>query len=348
MPFELRRSSPSDYDAIVELCCAAMDVTPAAPFLRRAHMAWKCWDEHPWWEGSRGYLLERDGRTAAHAVAWPVYLRRDGETLPALSLIDWAASEHFPGSGLILVKRLLKEVPRVFNVGGSDDTNVVLPRFGFEKTNEHHLLAKPLRPWRQMVTNPRRDWKLPLRFVRSSLWSRSGLSSPPAGWTAEPVADPAAAPAAWWAARAAPRTQMLRDAAWYRYVLASPAVPFELYDLRRGGETRGFFCLSRCPGQARLADYRLLGEETAEDWDALAALALEKARREPASAELTAWTSHDPLVAALERHGFRLLRSDAVRCSPAELEVAAGHPYLFTGLDSDFAFLHGEDIAYAT
>lgn len=347
MAFELRRTTPDDYEAVVELCCAAMDATPEAPFLGRAQMAWKCWQEHPWWEGSRGYLIEKDGAVAAHGCAWPVFVRRNGETLPGFNVIDWAALDRFPGAGVILIKRLMGELPRMYNIGGTEDTTAVLPRMGFQTINRHHLAARPLRPVRQALTHPRRDWRLPARFLRNLVWSRSGSWRPPAGWEAVPVADPTTAPEQWWT-DAVSGTRCLRTADWYRYILSSPEPRFELYDLRRRGETRGFFCLSRCPGQARVADYRILGEAATEDWLALAALAIGSARRDASSAEITAWTSDEPFLAALERAGFRKLRSEPVRCNREEFQTSGGEPYFFTGLDSDFAYLHLAGIDYAS
>lgn len=347
MGFELRRTTPDDYPAIVELCCAAMATSPDAPFLERAHMQWKCWDPHPWWEGSRGYAIEKDGAIAAFGCAWPVFLRRNGETLPGFNIIDWAGASRFPGAGIVLIKRLMKQVPRMYNIGGSEDTTAVLPSIGFETINQHYLAARPLRPLRQALTHPRRNWKLPARFLRNLVWSRSGTARPPFGWEAVPVVDPASAPAEWWA-DAASGTHCLRTAEWYRYILSSPRTRFELYDLRRRGETRGFFCLARCPGQARVADYRTLNEGSREDWEALAALAVERARDDRDSAEITAWTSDEPLLAALEQAGFRKLRSDPVRCNREEFRASGGEPYSFTSLDSDFAYLHVAGYDYAT
>ncbi len=340
MPFELRRTSPDDYEAIVELCAAAMGVGPDAPFLDRDQVAWKCWQEHPWWDGSRGYVIERDGEIAAHGCAWPVFVRRDGKTLPGFNLIDWAALDRFPGAGLILVKKLLRQVPRMYNIGGAEDTVAVLPRLGFQQIHEHCLAAKPLRPLVQAKTHPRRNWKLPARLARNLLWARSGASQPERGWRATRVDDPAAAPQRWWA-DPAPGPRALRSASWYRYILASPLTPFELYDASRGGESRGYFCLARCPGQARIADYGLLDEPSEADWNALAALALERALDDPRSAELTAWTSDGALLDALERAGFRRIRTDPVRCNREEYEASGGAPCSFTALDSDFAYLHG-------
>lgn len=347
MGFELRQTTPDDYQAIVDLCCAAMGATPDAPFLERAHMAWKCWDDHPWWEGARGYAIEKDGAMAAFGCAWPVFLRRGGETLPGFNLIDWAALDRFPGAGLILVKRLLREVPRMYTIGGTEDTTAVLPRMGFETINQHHLAAKPLRPLRQALTHQRRNWKLPVRLLRNLAWSRRGAGDAAAGWDAVPIADPGTAPQAWWVD---PKdgTQCLRTADWYRYILSSPGPSFELYDLRRDGESQGFFCLSRCPGQTRIADYRIVGRPSDESWLALAALATEQARRSPDAAEITAWTSHEAFLSALEAVGFRKQRTDPVRCNKEEYRASAGEPCFFTGLDSDFAYLHSAGFDYAT
>ena len=347
MPFTLRPTTPRDYEAVVALCRTAMRAPADAPFLERRHMEWKCWREHPWTEGSRGYVVEKDGELAAHGCAWPVFVRRGGQTLPGFNLIDWAASDRFPGAGLILLQRLLRETPRMYNIGGTDDTTAVLPRLGFHETNEHHLLAKPLRPLRQALTHPRRDWKLPARALRNVGWSLSGDGSVPAGWDAVRVEDVGRAPEAWWIADP-PNGAGLRSPDWYRYILSSPLVPFELYDLRCGGDSRGFFCLSRCPGQARLADYRLLDPAHDAAWQALAALTRLRALDDAASAELTAWTSDEPLRRALLRAGFHALRSDPVRCNREEYAATGGAPYLFTGLDSDFAFLHAARPDYAS
>ncbi len=347
MGFELRRTTPDDYEAVVELCRAAMDAPADAPFLGREQMAWKCWQDHPWWEGSRGYVIEKDGEMAAHGCAWPVFVRGGDETLPGFNIIDWAALDRFPGAGVILIKRLMRQVPRMYNIGGTEDTTAVLPHIGFQTINQHHLAARPLRPLRQALTHPRRDWKLPARFLRNLAWSRSGAWRPAPGWEAVRVDDPALAPEQWWE-DAAGGAHCLRTAEWYRYILSAPEPRFELYDLRRRGETRGYVCLSRCPGQARIADYRLVGEPGGEDWLALAALAIDCARRDSASAEITAWTSDEPFLAALERAGFRTLRSDPVRCNREEHKASGGAPYFFTGLDSDFAYLHPAGVDYAS
>jgi hypothetical protein len=348
MSLTLRRTQPSDREAILDLFRESLQPTAGSPLLDPAVLEWKYWTPHPLWSGSRGFVMEKDGELAAHAAAWPVSLARGAAIVHGLHLIDWAARKGYPGAGVALLNRIVGETGCVFNIGGSEDTNAILPRLGFRNANDSHLSAKPLRPWRQAWTHQRRNLKLPLRLLRNFAWNLSGTVALPAGWEAAPVPDPGAAPPPWWEAAAGPGIRPLRTAEWYRYILASPAARFELFDLRRQGVSQGYFCLAHCSGQARLADYRLSGEPSPDAWTALAAATVQQAKRNPSSAEMTVWTSDRPLLAELERAGFRTLRTDAIRCNRTEFEAALGEPYLFTALDSDFAFLAGPGPDYVT
>ncbi len=149
------------------------------------HMEWKYWREISDWPGSRGYVLETEGRIIAHGAAWPSAISA-GDRIPCFGLIDWAADPGAVGAGVELMKRMARLVPVVQVVGGGDMTRKMLGPMGFRPRNEVRVFVCPLRPVRQLLTSDR-NWKSLVRLIRNSIWSGAASKQPSPGWTAREI-----------------------------------------------------------------------------------------------------------------------------------------------------------------
>ena len=130
-----------------------------------------------------------------------------------------------------------------------------------------------------------------------------------------------------------------RNESLFRYLLACPIVPIELYSWERWPYKRGYFALARAPGQARLVDLWNSSDDP-DDWRALVQCAVHQARLQPGAAEIIAWASDPLLCGVLRQCGFH-----AGATLPIQLLGRAGTNLPQSGLrvqmiDNDAAYLH--------
>lgn len=268
MKSTFRPTSPDDYQRIKPFLSSAFQGSPDEPFLTRAHMEWKYWDPRPGWDGSRSYVLERDAQILAHGCAWPVLFQSSAGSIRALHLIDWAAGRTAIGSGAVLLDKMASLVDCIISVGGSEITKRVLPRLGFSPVGEFRLFARPLRPFRQVTSHQRKDWKLPVRLARNLIWSRS--ADIPAGWQSR-LTEPQHIDS--WPHLQDGALYPVHSPEFYDYVLRCPTAKCRLFSVQREKRPEGYFCLSFVPGQARIAEMWMNSDDPAV-WAAGYALAV--------------------------------------------------------------------------
>jgi hypothetical protein len=136
-----------------------------------------------------GYLALRDGECLAMECAFRRPYRTGERTLDVLEVFDWYTLPELRGSGLGMrvMQALMREPHPLMLVGGSADTQALLPRLG----------------WRHVATSSR--WVLALGVERTREALQRRLRIPPA---AAPLARAAA-----WAAVHRPGVQPRRRAA---------------------------------------------------------------------------------------------------------------------------------------
>jgi hypothetical protein len=310
-------------------------------------MQWKYWEPHPNWTGPRSYgLVDDSGNLLAYACAWPFSLRTTGATLPGVHPIDWVASPQARGAGARLLRQLraLREI--CCCIGGTDIAQVIVHQSGFKSATTMRMLARPLRPVRQFLTDERRNWKLPARLLRNAAWVMRGAPPVPAEWAAEPVL-PVEMPDCVLPSAAQDLAVAPRSPALFEYMLKCPTARYQLWLVRHGGEPCGYFLLSFVPGQTRVADAWSTSRE-AESWRALYALAIQAALKDGSTAEIMTGSTLAEACQGALACGFRPYREWAAMLYDPNKQLASIKHIHLQMMDNDSSFLHNNRIEYAT
>jgi hypothetical protein len=345
--------------ATVRLCPATHDDAPAlSAFLQRAfglpstaafldprHITWKYWCAREDWPGPRSFMARGPAGIVAHVAAWPVRIRLPDRELQAAHLIDWASDPTYPGAGTWLLRQVRAKTAMLIATGGTEITRRTLPVLGFRPFGEICCFARPLRPFGQAWTTTPKTWRLPARAMRNSVWRLFPSLSPPPGWSAAPI-EPGEIDDAVWPAASEQTAVGVRDAAFYRYVLASPATRHALFGLKRRGALVGFFCLAYARHVARIADLWVTSPAV-DDWRDAFRTASAEAARSTDMYEVTAWTSTAPGREALARAGFRL-RDCSTLSVYGGLQALGRRRLHIQMLDCDASFLGADDVSYLT
>jgi len=249
MKLSLRPTTIDDLGEVREFLKQAFDIGEDEPFLDPVLMRWKYWDLRGDWDWPRAYVLEQDGLIVAHAGVYP--LSFNGAAVRGVQLIDWASSKLVPGAGRALLKRLSGMFDFVYAIGGNATTRKILPALGFEEYTKVWNYARPLRPLRQIVSHPNRDWKLGVRLARNTLWSASkaGGNRVPPGWKVSRI-EPGAILGDLYKGRMGEDYFSPRPPAFFEYILCCPALPIHLYGIEDERGLRGHFAMGVMRGQA--------------------------------------------------------------------------------------------------
>jgi hypothetical protein len=344
---EFRAAGATDQSEVVRFLGTVFGGASASVSFRADVFAWKYFQPHPDWPGTRSFIAIRGGRIVAHAGVWPVQLKRQNAAVRAVHLIDWAADPAAPGVGVLLLRKLAGMADVLIAIGGSDDTRQILPKLGFRQVGTLTWFARVVRPWLQARSSPRFSSRTPARLLRNVAWAATSARSSPEHWRAEPIAT-------------FPRTLQpildrlnppvptsIRSVDALNYFLACPAAGFSGFLLHQESKLHGYFLLSRIGHQARVVDLWLESPDVV-DWTAASAVAAAEVARDPAICEIAASASVDPAAAAWRRAGFRSRRFDPVFVYDPERLIAPSLP-LGVGLtDNDFCFLTDPERPYLT
>lgn len=299
-------------------------------------MNWKYWEPWEAWDGSRSYVLEREGAIIAHGGVWPVELPVGGDLVPGFGLIDWAADPASAGAGMSLTSRMFRLADVVCVIGGSEDALRLRAAMGFRPRNRIEVMARPLRPLRQILGEKAWNWKTPARLTRNMAWSMTPAGSCDQRWTA-PEIKPAAA-------------QEVIDRGSLRLIerlLECPAVQSSLRVVSNDGRPVGWYLLAFALGQARIAGCGL-ASATAAEWMQLYRLALEEARRNRDTNEVVTFASTAAQREALEACGFHVRRAYDVQVYDPRGRIPADAQIEFQMIHGDAAFLNEGRPAYLT
>lgn len=253
-------------------------------------LRWKCFAQHPFWEGSRGYALRSKGNVAAFGCVVPCRFKTESGSVAGCNVIDWAASKTVPGAGVMLYRHIQGLTGVMINIGGTEGARRVLPTIGFTARGELHHYTRVLRPWHHLRQSGRMDWKTPLRLARDVLAARSPVK------VRRMDADPAA-------------TQPVvcaRTPELLAYVLGCPAAMVEEHAF-----DGGVFLLSRVGKQCRIADLWMQSSRP-HDWAAAYTAAAAAASTDPNTTEVTIGASHPLQIEALRQAGYRQAHAEPV------------------------------------
>jgi hypothetical protein len=340
-----RPAAESDAPALSTFLQQVFRLPTATTFFDERHIQWKYWSERPDWSGSRSFTARHDDAIVAHVATWPVRLRLPDRVVPAVHLIDWASDPKYPGAGIWLLRQVRAKTRLLIATGGTEITRRTLPVLGFRPFGDVCCFARPLRPLGQALTTAGNVWRLPGRFVRNSVWRLSPALSAPDGWSAAPIAPDDIAESVW--PQPFQSTSVgVRDAALYRYFLASPSIRHALFALKRRGEPVGYFCIAYARHVARIADFWVTSTAV-DDWSAGFRTAAAVAAREKDMYEVSAWASSALGKEALPRAGFRL-RDCSMLSQSGDAAPLHGRELHIQMLDSDASFLAGDEVCYLT
>src|SRR5208282_2263173 len=152
----LRAAEASDLPALAKFLVRAYKSEPLDSYFDPRLLEWKYLCPRPGWDGSRSFVLEKDGKIVAHGGVCPITFRLPtGGAVGSLTIMDWAADPAIPGVGVMLYRKLMPMAPTSFVIGGAAVTREILPRIGFRSVGEALTYAAWLRPWREFRTRPR-------------------------------------------------------------------------------------------------------------------------------------------------------------------------------------------------
>jgi hypothetical protein len=304
------------------------------------HFEWKYWRERGDWPGPRSFVLTRGAEILAHAAIIPGACRSGEQRVKTLHIIDWAARPTATGAGVRLMKYLGQTTDALLSVGGSAQTLQLLPHIGFLPMGAATCYVRPLHPLRILGPSTHPPAMLLPRLARGMLWKLRAPSGGTDGWQARHVESSELSRLT--SVLPAPVRGMSvfeRGEDLFRYVLACPIAPMDLYVLERADRAHGYFLLSFALRQARLADCWMDSDDPA-DWRALIQCAVLKASQHPRAAELTAWASDEFLSERLDECGFHARGNLAVQMlAPRNPELAAT-TLRVQMLDNDAAYRH--------
>ncbi len=307
MKLQLRAVPESGCERVATFLRRVFDSPPDAVYLQPAQLHWKYWQPRQDWPESRSYVYETEaGDIAAHACIWPFALKTVRGMHAGTHPIDWAADASVPGAGALLLREIRTMRDLSCCIGGTEVAQKVIAKSGFANIAHMRHFVRPLRPWRNMLTHPRRGWKLPARFARNLAWTLDGKAAIPAGWSCTRV-EPEKIPDSLLPAPEPGLAVANRSIALFRYMLSCPAAPHQMWMASYREVPQGYFMLSFTPGQARLADAWVI-PQSPESWRAIFALASDAAREDASAAEILIATSLKEAAMGAEAAGFRPCR----------------------------------------
>ena len=340
-----RATTVDDLDAIRAFLGEIFEAGPGAPFLSPGILKWKYWESRGDWDGPRGYVLEQDGKIAAHAGLWPIAADSASGNLFGAQLIDWGASRKSSGAGISLLMKLTHKFDFMIGIGGTDATRKILPAFGFEKRKEMWRGARAIRPLGHALTHPQRNWKLPLRFLRNTFLASRPSHNPFKQWEAKEISPHQIAPEVY---SAAPATGFApRPPSFFEYLLRCPDVPFQLYGISERGVAKGHFLIGVLRGQARIAGIWLV-EPSAGAAAAAYCLATQAARAIPSANEIVAAGCDLPSLEGATMAGLRIVKGPDVNVLDEKKRLSLPADFQVQLCDDDAAFLDIGKSSYVT
>ena len=322
----------------------ATESTPAS--VEPKYVYWKYFQVRECWSGSRSYVLDRQNSIRAHGAVHPGTLLWNGKCYRTIHIIDWAADPNVPGAGVSLLDRMTRMVDITYAIGGSAATKALVPEFGFKPMNELWVCARPLRPFRQILTHQVRNIKLIPRFIRNTAWSLIPALRPDENWVALPAKPEDIAPELW-PTDSSGLGVIQRGSSFFQYFLTCDNVAFELYQIYKHGLAVGYFCLVWVPGQVRIADL-WMPSMAQEDLVAAYRLATLTAFERGDASEIVAASSTPVGQQSLLRSGFRVRSREPIMVYPRERFGGRPVTLHLQMIDNDAAHMHGEAPCYLT
>jgi hypothetical protein len=337
----IRATQSNDLPALAEFLVRVYQFDSSDYHADPQFLEWKYLYPRDNWQGSRSYVLEKNGQTIAHCGICPVIFHLpDGTTVNSLTLTDWAADRAVPGAGVMLYRKIMAMAPTAFVIGGGSVTRLIVPRIGFRPAGEALTYAAWLRPWREFRTRPSTARSL-FRLLHGVTHPTRDRGPADEGWEFFPVDqfDDSLAPIlrdtrlTW--------TFCERTVAGLNYVLKCPCLKMQGYLLRCQGQLMGYFIIGTGTGnanwEARLLDLMVNSAE-ADDWSSGCATVTKAALLDPEVSRIRALATFPILAQALTWNGYwRQYQEPIVIHDPTNV-LDHAFPVSFQLIDGDSGF----------
>ena len=296
---------PSEQTALAELLKSTFPASREVNSFLPDVLCWKYFSPHPDWTAPRSYVVKKDEVIVGHGGIWPLRFAGANAELNVIHLIDWAASRTATGVGVLLLRKLADVADLLLTIGGSEETQRILPRLGYQQSGELKMQVKVVRPWLQFRRASEPGWKAPVRLLRNTVWSLPSLPPALKGWRVSRIPRFDSSVESLLNRPNRETFTSLRTVVGLNHILSCPAATFAAFLVFEGNQLRGYFVLSEVAGQTRIADLRL-GAEDPESWRAACILAARAAAEIPETCEIVAGFSMTPVQEAFAQTGFRL------------------------------------------
>jgi hypothetical protein len=321
------------------LFCAVFGADVPPEFLKPAFLNWKFFRSRPGWEGSRSFIVQREGSILAHACVWPTAFHTPAKTVSSCHLLDWVASPDAPGAGITLYRELMDLSETTIVIGGSPQAQRLLPKLDFRPYGSLRYFSRVIRPLRQFCARPKQSVRREvLRFARNTVWTLPSLKRAGTGW----VAIQEARAGGWLddlvsSCKFAAFSSGARSSALVNYLLDCPAARGSLYAVTRKNQPCGYFLLNEVHGQTRVIDLFVRSTDP-EAWEAASTLALGVAAGLPGTCEVVTASAMEWLDDVFRRCGMREREARPVLLYDSRGLLAGAPPLHIQMIDSD-AFL---------
>ena len=328
-----RLTTASDLPALAKFLTGIFRLDAASSLANPRVLEWKyLWPRLGQTE-ARSYVVERDGRIAAHCAYIPVQFRLPGGgTVRSLTPVDWAADGSVPGVGTMLMSKLMKMAETSFVIGGSAVTRGLLPKIGFRQAGESWMCARWLRPWKEFRVRPK-GWQSGLRLLHgmAHMVSASSLSS--REWKCVPLEKFDASLMPILQARG-PATICERTVEDLNILLRYPAAKMKGFLLRQGERAAGYFILATGGWEVQIVDL-MADSGHLQDWVSVYAVAIRAVIEEPLACRIRIQATLPLAVNALKQVGFWAQREEPILIYDPRKFLAEAWPINFQLVDGD-------------
>ena len=334
----LRATGQNDLRALARFLVRVYKFEPSDFHFDPRLLEWKYLYPRSAWQGSRSYLIERDGNIVAHGGICPVSFRLPtGEIVSGLTILDWAADSTIPGLGVTLYRKLMQMAPVSFVLGGAPVTREIVPRIGFRHVGDAPTYAAWLRPWREFRTRSGTNSRSLLRLLHGlahPVPSRSRLSR---RWAFVPVAefDDSLQPILSGTKR--PWTFCQRTVADLNYLLKCPHLHMRGFLLTHGGSVRGYFVIGKSGWEARVLDLVVDSAEV-NDWKHACAAITNAALLDQDICRIRILSTLPLLSDGLEWNGYWRQQEEPILLHDPSAALGSAFPVSFQYFDGDSGY----------
>jgi hypothetical protein len=334
-----RPSCADDRESITVLMRQNLALSQDSPAIAPSVQDWKYWRPHPFFTGSRGYVVHDNERLVSHGSRWPIRLRTAVGVHDAFHLIDWVADRSANGAGMKLLRECSDGLAAVFSIGGTDAGQRIVVAFGFKPANPVWTLVRPLRVSAPTGNEALRDWKFPAHFVRSAWRSVYPLVKVRSEWQCRRVAL-SDIPESLFPAAAENAAVSVRDARVLKHIAACPRFSRTgAYLLLESSRPIAYFILAQAGRDVRLIDFGPAGLDPRQS-QMLGTYVQLSARADFAdAAALVTVTTEDSVREGFMRSGLRLQRERTVRVLRLHPALREIQNFRLTMMDWDAACL---------